>query len=52
MTTINRKRRRSISSEYIFTIQSKYFINQQLVDLNDENKMKEIHGKSLSIINL
>lgn len=43
--TKSRKRVRSVSSECIFTNQNKYFINQQIIDQNDANKMKEIHGE-------
>lgn len=40
-----RKRVRSVSNGCIFTNQNKYFINQQIIDQNDANKMKEIHGE-------
>lgn len=42
--TKNRKRARSVSNEGIL-IQNKVFINQQMIDQNDANKMKEIHGE-------
>lgn len=42
--TKNRKRVRSVSNECIFN-QNKIFINQQMIDQNDANKMKEIHGE-------
>lgn len=42
---LNRKRHRSTSNDCNYENQAKYFINQQIVNLNDANKMKEIHGK-------
>lgn len=39
----NRKRTRS-ESENDFEIQTKHFISERAVNLNDINKMKEIHG--------
>lgn len=42
----SRKRLRSKSSEQPYDIQSKHFINQQIMNERDKNKMKTIHGKS------
>lgn len=37
------KRQRSDGNEII--MQSKYFVNEQIVNSHDENKMKKIYGK-------
>lgn len=39
------KRARSESDECVFSHRSKCFINQQIIDQNDANKMKKIHGE-------
>lgn len=49
LNTRNRKRYRSASNECNEN-QSKYFINQQIIDQNDANKMKLIHGKNAQLI--
>lgn len=43
----SRKRPRSELDEQDFTLQSKHFISERAVNMNDSNKMKEIHGKFL-----
>lgn len=41
----NRKRFRSQSNEPLYEVQTKYFVNQQMIDYQDQSKMKQIHGK-------
>lgn len=43
MERVNLKRARSEESSY--TLQSKMFVDEKIVDTHDVNKMKEIHGK-------
>lgn len=44
--SVNRKRTRS-EDDYDYTVQSKQFINEQTVNMNNQTKMKEIHGKCI-----
>jgi hypothetical protein len=44
--TESRKRIRSGDDE--FGLQTKYFVNQQLVDKNSANRMKIVYGESLA----
>lgn len=49
MASVVKSRKRALSeNELDFTVQSKQFINEQTVNLNNQSKMKEIHGKSNS----
>lgn len=41
----SKKRIRSHSNETPFTVQSKHFINQHVMEKRDANKMKQIHGE-------
>lgn len=43
VSTNTRKRSRS-ESDFEFETQSKQFINEKIVDMNNVEKMKEIHG--------
>lgn len=40
-------RKRLRSDEETFTLQTKYFVNQKLVDESDEKLMKNVYGKFL-----
>ncbi|XP_050072053.1 uncharacterized protein LOC126559933 [Anopheles maculipalpis] len=48
--TINRKRMRSCDSEGSFALQRKTFVNQQLIDQQDPNKMKRILAKTINLL--
>ncbi|XP_055904763.1 apoptosis regulatory protein Siva-like [Eupeodes corollae] len=48
METICRKRLRS--DEYPYQLQSKMFINQQKIDRLNDEKMKRIHSKTISML--
>lgn len=41
----SRKRSRSIENDYYLETQTKHFINEQMVNANNLDKMKQIHGK-------
>ncbi|KAJ6645528.1 hypothetical protein Bhyg_00734 [Pseudolycoriella hygida] len=44
----NRKRTRSVDIDS--QLQSKYFVNQRMVDLLDENRMKKIFDKTVNLL--
>lgn len=43
---MSKSRKRLRSEEDNFTLQSKYFINQKLVDESNGNLMKNVYGKT------
>lgn len=43
--TVNSRKRTRSENECDYAVQSKQFISEQTVNMNDETKMKEIHGK-------
>ena len=45
MDSVGLKRPRSEESPY--TLQSKKFVNEKIVNAHDDSKMKEIHGESM-----
>uniref|UniRef100_A0A182N3K8 Apoptosis regulatory protein Siva n=1 Tax=Anopheles dirus TaxID=7168 RepID=A0A182N3K8_9DIPT len=47
---ISRKRLRSNDSEVCFALQRKTFVNQQMMDQQDPNKMKRILAKTISLL--
>ncbi|XP_037906025.1 uncharacterized protein LOC119648370 [Hermetia illucens] len=48
MESVGRKRMRS--EEASFVPQSKYYINQQLIAARDEEKLREIHDKTMNLL--
>lgn len=46
--TINNRKRSRSQEDYDYTVQSKQFINEQTINMGNQNKMKEIHGKFLA----
>ncbi|XP_320757.5 uncharacterized protein LOC1280887 [Anopheles gambiae] len=46
----NRKRLRSNESDGCFALQRKTFVNQQMMDQQDPNKMKRILAKTISLL--
>lgn len=46
--SVSRKRTRS-ETEFDYTVQSKQFVNEQIVNMNSQSKMKEIHGEYANI---
>lgn len=46
MALISNSRKRARPQEdYDYELQSKQFVNDQIINMNNQNKMKEIHGK-------
>lgn len=45
--TINNRKRSRSQEDYDYTVQSKQFINEQTINMGNQHKMKEIHGKFL-----
>ncbi|XP_052903550.1 uncharacterized protein LOC128310855 [Anopheles moucheti] len=48
--SINRKRLRSNESDGCFVLQRKTFVNQQMMDQQDPNKMKRILAKTINLL--
>ncbi|TMW50371.1 hypothetical protein DOY81_004556 [Sarcophaga bullata] len=48
MNSVSLKRTRSEEPPY--TMQSKMFVNEKIVDAHDDNKMKEIHDKTKKLL--
>lgn len=46
---VNSRKRTRSDSDNEFTVQSKQFINEQIVNTNNQSKMKEIHGNLVDI---
>lgn len=47
---MNQTRKRLRSEEETFSLQTKYFVNQKLVDESDGKLMKNVYGKNFNSV--